>query len=270
MYKTILIHVDDGPAFDARLRAASVLANAHGAHLVGVAATGMSYSTYATMTGQMALMPAEDFASLRTAPGVSLARFSTAARQLGVQSLEERLVEDEQRTALLLQSRYADLLVVSQESSALGLPEHLALHGPRPVLTVPASYAGEPIADSIVAGWDGSVPALRAIAGALPLLKRARNVHLALVNPNQKPSLPGGEPGADMALYLARHGVSLGVVVERTDSPAGEALLRIAHDRGAGLLVCGAFGHSRFREIVLGGVTRILLERASLPVLFAH
>lgn len=270
MYKTILIHVDDGPAFDARLRAAAILATAHGAHLVGVAATGMSYAAYAMLTGQMAMMPVEDFASLRTASSASLARFSTAARQLGVQSSEERLVEDEQRTALLLQSRYADLLVVGQESSVLGLPEYLALHGPRPVLTVPPTYAGEPIADSIVAGWDGSVPALRAIAGALPLLARARNVHLALVNPDQEPGLHGDEPGADMALYLARHGVPLEVVVERTDWPAGEALLRIAHDRDAGLLVCGAFGHSRYREIVLGGVTRILLERARLPVLFAH
>lgn len=270
MYKTIVIHVDEDPAFDARLRAAAVLADAHGAHLVGVAATGMSFAAYAMLTGQMALMPVEDFASLRAASGARLARFSAAARQLGVQSVEERLVEDEARTALLMQSRYADLLVVGQESSIRGLPQYLALHGPRPVLTVPASYAGEPIAERIVAGWDGSVPALRAIAAALPLLARARSVCLALVNPDQEPGLHGDEPGADMAVYLARHGVPVEVAVTRTDRPAGDALLRTAHDKDAGLLVCGAFGHSRYREIVLGGVTRILLERARLPVLFAH
>jgi len=270
MCKTIALHVDESPAFDARLRAAAVLAEAHGAHLVGVAATGMSFASYAMLTGQMALMPLDDFAALRAASSASLARFSAAAGRLGIQSLEERVVEDELRTALLLQSRYADLLVVGQDGSARGLPQYLALHGPRPVLAVPPSYAGEPIADTIVAGWDGSVPALRAIAGALPLLARARKVQLALVNPEREPGLHGDEPGADMALYLARHGVTVEVVVERTDWPAGETLLRIAHDGDAGLLVCGAFGHSRYREIVLGGVTRVLLERARLPVLFAH
>jgi len=138
------------------------------------------------------------------------------------------------------------------------------------VLSVPAIYLGEPIADSIVVGWDGSVPALRAIDGALPLLARARTVRLALINPERETGLHGDDPGADMALYLARHGVPVDVLVERTESPAGEALLRIAQENQAGLLVTGAFGHSRYREIVLGGVTRILLERSRLPVLFAH
>ena len=270
MYKTIVIHVDDGPGFAARLRAATVLADAHGAHLVGVAVTGMSFAGYAMLSGQMALMPLDEFASLRAAASASLAHFSAAAQRLGAQSIEERLIEDDQRFALLLQSRYADLLVVGQDSSARGLPQYLALHGPRPVLTVPESYTDAPIAERVVVGWDGSAPALRAIAGALPVLARAGDVCLALVNPDRESGLHGDEPGADMATYLARHAVPVEVVVERTNRPAGEALLRIAHDRDAGLLVCGAFGHSRYREIVLGGVTRILLERARLPVLFAH
>jgi nucleotide-binding universal stress UspA family protein len=274
MYKTIIVHVDDSPSFDARLRAAAGLAAAHAAHLVGTAATGMSVATFAMLTGAMPVMPGEDFDALRASANASLARFAERARQLGVQSSEGRLVEDEGRDALLLQSRYADLVVVGQDGAEApavrGLPQYLALHGPRPVLTVPAAYAGAPIADSIVVGWDGSVPALRAIEGALPLLVRAHTVRLALINPEREAGLHGDEPGADMALYLARHGVPVDVVVERTEWPAGEALLRIANDNDAGLLVTGAFGHSRYREIVLGGVTRVLLERAGLPVLFAH
>jgi nucleotide-binding universal stress UspA family protein len=274
MYKTIIVHVDDSPSFDARLRAAAGLAAAHQGHLVGTAATGVSFAAYAMLTGAIPVMPAEDFDSLRARGNASLARFAERARQLGVPSAEGRLAEDESRDALLLQSRYADLVVVGQDGvdapAVRGLPQYLALHGPRPVLTVPATYAGEPLADSIVVGWDGSVPALRAIEGALPLLARARSVRLALVNPERETGLHAEEPGADMALYLARHGVPVDVLVERTERPAGEALLRIAHDNDAGLLVTGAFGHSRYREIVLGGVTRILLERARLPVLFAH
>jgi nucleotide-binding universal stress UspA family protein len=274
MYKTIIVHVDDSPALDARLRAAAWLADAHGAHLVGAAATGMSWPAYAVLTGSMAVAPGDEYDALRAAGRQSLERFSVRARQLGVQSLEGRLVEDENRDALLLQSRYADLVVTGQDTpdpgTPRGLPQYLALHGPRPVLVVPPSYGGQPLADSIVVGWDGSVPALRAIDGALPLLARAAAVRLALVDPERESGLHGDEPGADMALYLARHGVNVEVVVERGNRPAGQALLGIAHDAGAGLLVSGAYGHSRYREIVLGGATRVLLERAPLPVLFAH
>ena len=274
MYKTIIVHLDDSPLLDARVQAAACLANAHGAHLVGAAATGVSWPAFAMLTGGIPVAPAEDFELLRALGRKNLERFASRARQLGVHSFEERLVEDENRDALLLQSRYADLMVTGQDGAdgptVRGLPQYLALHGPRPVLVVPPSYAGTPIAENIVVGWDGSVPALRAIDGALPLLAQAKAVRLALVNPERETGLHGDEPGADMALYLARHGVPVEVLVERTDTPAGEALLGIARTAGAGLLVGGAYGHSRYREIVLGGVTRILLERASIPVLFAH
>lgn len=274
MYKTIIVHVDDSPLLDARLQAAAWLANAHAAHLVGAAATGISWPAYAMLIGSMAVAPSDEYDTLREQGRQSLARFAARAGQLGVQSFEERLVEAEHRDALLLHSRYADLVVTGQDGpnagAVRGLPQYLALHGPRPVLVVPPAYAGAPIGDSIVVGWDGSVPALRAIHAALPLLERAATVRLALVDPDRESGLHGDEPGADMALYLARHGVRVEVVVERSKAPAGQALLGIAQAAGAGLLVSGAYGHSRYREIVLGGVTRILLERAALPVLFAH
>ena len=274
MYKTIIVHVDDSAALDVRLRAAAWLANAHDAHLVGAAATGMSWPAYAMLTGAVTGAAGDEFDSLRALGRQSLERFAERAAQLGVRSSEQRLVEDENRDALLLQSRYADLLVVAQDdgdpATVRGLPQYLALRGPRPVLVVPSSYEGDPIAPSVIVGWDGSVAALRAMSAAMPLLAPARVVRLAVINPEREGDMHGEEPGADMALYLARHGVPVEVVVEHTDTPPGDALLRLANIHGAGLLVTGAFGHSRYREIVLGGVTRILLERARLPVLLAH
>lgn len=274
MFKTIIVQVDDSPSMEARLQAAAWLANAHGAHLVGSAATGLSWPAYAMLTGSMAVTPIEEFDTLRRAARSALDRFAERAHQLGVVSSELRLVEDEQRDALLLQSRYADLIVTDLDwggrGAARGLPQYLALHSARPVLAVPVMHAGHPVAGRIVAGWDGSVPALRAIVAALPLLARADKVQLALVNPEHEGDLHGDEPGADMALYLARHGVRVEVKVVHTDAPAGAALLDIAEGAGAGLVVAGAFGHSRYREIVLGGVTRYLLEHAAVPVLFAH
>jgi nucleotide-binding universal stress UspA family protein len=121
-----------------------------------------------------------------------------------------------------------------------------------------------------VVGWDGSLQAIRAIAAALPLLRRASVVKLVLINPDQLSELHGEQPGADMALYLARHGVPVEVVVERTGATAGNALMALARDCGAGLMVTGAYGHSRYREWMLGGVTRELLERARMPLLIAH
>ena len=150
------------------------------------------------------------------------------------------------------------------ESTPRGLPAHLALHGVRPVLVVPETYGDAPIAGTVVAGWDGSSQALRAIDAALPLLCRAGSVKLVLVNPDTVTGLHGEEPGADLALYLARHGV------ERTSATVGATLVQGARDSGAGLIVAGAYGHSRYREWVLGGATRELLERAPVPLLLAH
>jgi len=285
MYKTIVVHVDGGRNQASRLQAAALLANAHDAHLVGTAPTGISWLDLALLSGSMAVpLPVEDFHGLRDAAAQHLERFRTDVAKLGVASFEGRIVEDVPDYALLMQARYADLVVLSRNPDVdryadvatpvavpvRGLPEHVALRGGRPVLVVPDSYAGERIPGTVVAGWDGSLQALRALSAALPLLVRADGVKLALINPDEIAGPHGEEPGADMALYLARHGVRVDVVVERTDATAGAALAGLATDYDAGLLVTGAYGHSRYREWVLGGVTRELLERAPVPLLLAH
>jgi nucleotide-binding universal stress UspA family protein len=279
MYKTIVVHVDGSPQQDSRMAAAARLAREHGAHLVGSAATGISWTDYVLLTGSMAApVPPADFDGLRETAALHLRAFTDRAAKLGVASVETRLIEDTADGALLLQARYADLVVLSRDVDpepgipprVRRLPEHVALRGPRPVLVVPPAYADAPIAATVVAGWDGSTQALRALAAALPLLARADGVRLVLVNPDRLSDAHGEQPGADMALYLARHGVKVDVVLERTHATAGDALMALARTAGAGLIVAGAYGHSRYREWVLGGVTRELLERAPVPLLLAH
>lgn len=275
MLKTILVHVDDGPGQTGRLRAAAHLAREHGAHLVGGAATGMSMASYAVLNGSMAMpVSNREFQDLRDMASARLDRFVRQAAGLGVEGAEPRLVEDAAGDALLLQARYADLVVVSQDhgrgGAARGLPQYLALHGPRPVLVVPDGYRGAPIPGPALVGWDGSMPAQRAIAAAMALLERADAVHLAVVNPGRQAGLHGAEPGADMARYLARHGLSVMVDVEHTRASEGEALVEMARDCDAGLMVAGAYGHSRYREWMLGGATRELLAHAPAPLLIAH
>lgn len=276
MCKTILVHVDGGPGQDSRLRAAAFLAADHDAHVIGGGATGMSMASYAVLNGSMAMpVSNREFQDLRNAAAAQLDAFREQATRHGVEHPELRMVEDSARAGLLLQSRYADLIVVSQDDGSVhgaerGLPQYLALHGPRPVLVVPRNYRGAPIPGDAVIGWDGSMPAQRAIAAALPLLARATGVRLALINPAGQTGLHGDEPGADMALYLARHGLRVEIVVEHTRAPEGEALMELACDCNAGLIVTGAFGHSRYREWILGGVTRELLDHAPAPHLIAH
>lgn len=283
MYRTIVVHIDGGGAQDSRLRAAALLANDHGAHLIGMAATGISWLDYAVLTGSFGApvpLPESDFQGLRDAAQARLDAFSREAGRLGVESFEAHTSDDDVAYALLLESRYADLVVLSQDgpaSSAPGplsrvahLPEYVALHGARPVLVVPPEYDNAVIPGTALIGWDGGMPAIRAIAAALPLLQRAANVRLAIINPDRRAGLHGEQPGADMALYLARHGVRVEVQVERTNVVDSDVLVGLARDCGAGLMVTGAYGHSRFREWVLGGVTRALLERAPVPLLIAH
>lgn len=283
MYKTIVLHVDGAAGQDSRLRAAALLANDHGAHLIGMSATGINWLDYAVLTGSFGApvsFPESDFQGLRDAAEERLAVFRREAARLGVESFEGHANDDDAAYALLLESRYADLVVLSQDQAGSGLPaalghvahlpEYVALHGARPVLVVPSGYGNGVIPGTAVVGWDGGMQALRAISAALPLLRRASTVQLAVINPDQRSGLHGEQPGADMALYLARHGVRVEVVRERTTSTEGEALMALARDSGAGLMVTGAFGHSRYREWVLGGVTRELLERADIPLLIAH
>lgn len=277
MFKTILVHIDGGPGQDSRLRAAATLAAAHGAHVVGTGATGISMAGYAVLNGSMAL-PLSDqaFQALRDELKAGLDAYLAQAQRLGIAGAEARPFEGSARDGLLLGARYADLIVVSQENGSgrfgaeHGLPQDLALQGTRPVLVVPDAYHGAPIPGNALVGWDGSMPAQRAISAALPLLGQAAGVTLALINPERQSELHGQEPGADMALYLARHGVRVDVVVEHTRAPEGEALMDMARDIHAGLMVAGAFGHSRYREWILGGASRELLRNAPAPLLIAH
>jgi len=286
MYKTIVVHVDGSPLQESRLHASALLARGFGAHVVGSAVTGVSWTELVLLAGSItAPVTSADFDALRKTADLHLHAFSGEAARLGIESFETRLIEDVPQHGLLMQSRYADLVILSQDvdedsdrdgdgpglaARSRRLPEHVALHGPRPVLVVPASYRGQPLPGTVVAGWDGSLQAIRALAAALPLLARADKVNLALINPDELSELHGEQPGADIALWLARHGVRVEVVLERTASTPGHALISLARDCGAGLMVCGVYGHSRYREWVLGGVTRELLTRAQVPLLIAH
>ena len=277
-YKTVLVHVDQSRQAPVRMTVAADIARAQPAHLVGAAMTGIS--RYVFDSG--AFNPGDPTFShhlehLRRYASDSLVEFETIAKAVGVDEIESRVVDDDAAGGIALQARYADLTVIGQfdpSEPVPGLmsnfPEHVILHSGRPVLVVP--YTGSFVGTfrKAAIAWDGGMAASRAISGALPLLAAADAVDILVFNPQLDREAHGEEPGADLALFLARHGVKANVHAHRSDIDAGNALLSAAADLGADLLVMGAYGHARFREVVLGGVTRTVLSSMTVPVLMAH
>lgn len=277
-YKTILVHVDQTERAAQVVELAAAVAMQQEAHLVGLASTGVTQFIYqCSAVPPGAPMLPEDFTFLTENAIAALAKFDAQARQLGVLSFEARRIDEAIEDGLLLQSRYCDLLVMSQPAPAqseTGLfssqAQYVALHSARPVLMVP--YAGQfkQVGRRALLAWDGSQEACRAITAALPLLRHGGTATLAIFNPQAHYNVHGEQPGADMALYLARHGIKVEVLQQDTPLDIGDALLSLAADINADLLVMGCYGHTRLRELVLGGATRTVLRTMTLPVLMAH
>ena len=177
-----------------------------------------------------------------------------------------------------LHARYADLAILGQldpdraETEMIRpRPEQVALASGRPVLVVP--YAGhfDDVGHGVVVAWNATREAARAVSDAMPLLSSAEMVTVLTIDPREGPHGHGELPGADIALHLARHGVK--AQIERTVSagmPVGEVLLSRARRPRRRLLVMGAYGHSRTREVLLGGATRSVLRSMTVPVLMSH
>lgn len=277
-YKTILVHVEPTLRADECVRVAAGLVKVDNAHLIGAATTGWSTLTL----GGTGLDPGSppvvaQLDVLRADADRVLAAFETQARMLGVQSFEARRIEDEPGAGLLAHGRYADLLVVGQtrgegtRPSPLrkDFPEYLLLNGARPLLIVPAHGMFDSVGARVLVCWNGSLEATRALTSALDLLRRAQSVTVLIVNPAFDGMDEGEEPGADVGLYLARHGVHTEVMVKLGQEHERELLDAVGECK-ADMVVMGAYGHSRLREYLLGGATRTMLRSMTVPVWMAH
>lgn len=276
-YKTILVHVDDSRQAPERIRIAARLAKMHDAHLIGAAATGISRYAF---QGGTTLPPDPNLAlhleHLRQRAQHALDLAELLARQEGALSFEKRLLEDDASGGLGGLVGYCDLVVIGQvdptEAASTVLsdfPEYIVFTGGRPALITPYSGAFPRIGKRILIAWDGGRSATRAVTDALPLLRQADLVQVAIFNQDGTAAqeLP---IGSDIALYLARHGIKTELLPSRPSGDIGDSLLTLAADLGSDLIVMGGYGHSRFREILLGGVTRTILASMTVPVLMSH
>lgn len=277
MYKSILLYIGKSPTWQSGLRTAAALAKEHEAHLIGLACTGYVVLQAPVASAEaFAFYPPIGYDQFRAEAHQRLREFEQAAANYAFASVETRLVDDAAEHALALQSRYCDLVLLASGELTQSYPilpgrltGHVAIHATRPVLQVPTQVAPQ-MDGTILIGWNGSAEASRAVGAALPLLRQAARVQIAVLNPEHAPGRHGDDPGADIARYLACHCEKVEVINERTNAHAGEALLELARSNGAGLIVAGAYGHSRFREWVLGGTTDRLIDQNHVAVLMTH
>ncbi len=277
-YKTIVLHLEETDGLEQRIRYAAALALREQAHLIGVALTGISRYLYQDQVAdQDDPHLALHLNMLRTQARRALAGFSPLMEQLGVHSHEQLVVDDEAASGLSQAGRCADLLVMGQSPAQRGkallgdLPGDVLMQSGRPLLLLPPAPEPDRAPARILIAWDHSKEAARAVTAALPLLQGAAEVSLALIDQD-------AEPGAALQRHLARHGVAARLLHDpprgdgrrRRPEEVGAALLGLASVQACQLLVMGAYGHSRFRETLLGGVTRTLLASMTLPLLLAH
>ena len=278
-YRTILVHVDNAKNAATRIRLAAQLAESENAHLVGTAMTGIPRYMYAGSPFDLSGNLVTEYLRFGSKNADdALTAFDELTTRLGVRSVERRRCDEDEYEGLCVQARYADLLVIGQANPhdhgegglLLRLPEHLLLHCGRPLLIVPYTGDFPTVGTRALIAWNGSVEAARAVTAALPMLRRAQKVTVALFNAKAGSDEHGEEPGADIAQYLARHGVQVEVDAYLAPADAGDAILSLAASTASDLLVMGGYGHTRLRESMMGGATRTILSSMTLPVLMAH
>lgn len=277
-YKTVLVHVDQSRRVAERVRIAAQIALDEDAHLVGVAMTGIAPADEAGVDADLVAPGAEERRQgARRGAMEALAAFETQVSGTDISRYDMRLVEDEAWSGLILQARYSDLLVLSQADPGGPLkrikdtvPDKVVVHCPRPVLLIPAAeYSWLGIRRAMIA-WNASLEAARAVAHAIPMLQRAQHVDVAIFDAHRDRAAHGGEPGAELGRYLGRHGIGVEIKHQSAGADAGEAIMKTALDWRSDLVVMGAYGRSRFREMLLGGATRSALDSMTVPVLMSR
>ena len=176
-----------------------------------------------------------------------------------------------------IRARYFDLTIVGQgdpdDDLFMGdheMPDRLILNSGRPVLIIPYIGAGNTINQNVMVAWDAGQQASRAVHDALPVLKAADNVTVMVINPKGGDQGTGDLPGADIAEHLSRHGVNAEADHVISDLDPGDMLLSRAADKSIDLLVMGTYGHARWTELILGGVTSHIFKHMTVPVLTSH
>jgi len=274
--KDLLVYLDGSFEDETRINQAEALAGQHSAHLTGILCNALPELTVTSApvyaSEDMILRLQKEAVAQGDRDHVALKeRFQKLVVPNELRRLD--IISGQIGETLASECRTADAIIGTRlYGHDLANPEILETvlfeSGSACLLAppkmAPASY------DTVLIAWNNSSQAARAVLSALPILQKAKNVIIVMVHKHEPPEYQQEAPGADIAIHLSRHGISAEIEhLSGWHNPA-EALLEEAKNRSADLIVMGGYGHSRFREWVLGGVTRDVLTSATIPILLAH
>ena len=276
-YKTILVHLNDQRRAESLLGSVLELAKRHHAHLIGM-------HVYAALPAAPISIPYASRVMSGVAGGERKAgeeieaifRRMTVGHAFGAEWRLLKVPHVDLASMVMHYGRHADLIVAGQTdpqwdlSPLMDFPERLALESGRPVLVIPHGDPWPEIGRKAVVAWKPGREAARAVFDALPLLKTAETVKILEVEEDTA-SPSAAETDQALAASLIRHGIE--PTMERCAPEhrnAGETICAHVSREGADLLILGAYGHSRFREILFGGVTRYIARHMPAPTLFSH
>ena len=273
--KSILLHLERDQRNGARTRVAIDLAARHQAHVVGLFAHSepQHYGLGAVDASLMQeIIDRAEKEALDAGVGLR-AEFENAAAAAGL-SFEWRVEAGTTHGTLVRHATYADLVVLGQfdpkepnEFVDPRLADDVVMASSCPVMVVPHGGAFEGVGRNVMVAWNGSRESSRAVRDAMPILMAADRVVVLCADPPDADP----RPGVDVLTHLSRHGVNAEAAPTLGDGiDVGPALLAAAADRAIDLLVMGAYGHTRIREYLLGGVTRAILRDMTLPTLLSH
>jgi nucleotide-binding universal stress UspA family protein len=271
MMTNILLHIHDDDAAQARMQAALDLARALNGHLSCLHVTPFNNYIASDVFGGVYVLPdvmaavAKHSEKMRADIQAQLSREDVAWSYEGC--------DGDPAAALVDRARLADFVVLSRATrdpapnEPLPLAGDVAVHTRALVLAVPPAPVGFDACGAAFIAWNGSIEAANALKASLPMLKLASAINIVTVVEDATSEFPA----TDGAEYLSRHGLKAAVhSVDRNNRSAGEALLGALADIGGAYVVMGAYGHSRARELLLGGVTRHMLKNCPVPLLLAH
>ena len=277
-YRSLLLHVDSSPLCPARSNLAISLAQAMECHLVGLAPTGL---LTLPVVPEAAIPLAEFSAMAWEFVNDQAQQASEQLRQscvtAGLKSFEALVDVADEAESLVRHSHCSDLVMLSQpDPTAFGhradqaMLEQVLMHSARPSLVLPYTGTFTAVGQRVLVAWDQSREAARAVADALPLLRRAQQVEVISWTEGSDGDTPT-RPSLDaLRQWLLWHGVAAEVRSASTTIGIADTMLSHAADFDADLIVMGAYGHARWTERLLGGATRGLLASMTVPVLMSH
>ena len=266
-YKTVMVGLALGQSNDARLEVAAQLAERFGARVIGIAAAEFSPPLYFTEGEPAQRLIDQGRAAINSRLKQLESAFRTAMQNRSLE-VEWRCAEDFPVRFFVRQARACDIMVVG-EASRGGLtdpfvqvnPSDLLMQVGRPLLVVSEACNWLDLRSVLVA-WKDTAEARRAVTDALPLLRKSTEVTIAEIVEDEADRAAALLRLEDVAAWLSRHGISASRQVPAQCGDAASQLERMASDIGAGVVVAGAYGHSRLSEWILGGVTRLLVNPA--------